>query len=330
MWLGLGAASASAWCYRLGFLSSRSTRDSDCLDLAFLDFKIIYSETFRAALKARKSNSHPSTPLPSQKYQKFWLSVLTKYHDIPSATWTTWVFPPEVSPQEQEGNLACAYFISPYRFRHTQPKTTAKTQIYWQQQDQSHLNPKACSLCLHLPWGFQEKPEAPPQALAGGIHTHTQGKNRVRHKRSIQPSSLTTAQITPLSSRHEGCAFPQPESETASWLSSKIFQVKNIHCCHIQPEKERKKKKLWTPMCPGTAQPEQPQAGSCYPRKTEFSDPPAPAARYVLDWGWKWWTCNHLSMALVILSSCSESFPAQWGWPLRLQRVCQHFLNNLS
>lgn len=35
---------------------------------------------------------------------------------------------------------------------------------------------------------------------------------------------------------------------------------------------------------------------------------------------WKWWTSNHFSMALDILSSCSESFcPAEWGWPVHLQ-----------
>lgn len=67
--LCLAAASASAWCYRLEFLSSRGTRDSDCLDWAFLHFKDTYSETFRAALKAGESNCHSSTtPLPSQKY----------------------------------------------------------------------------------------------------------------------------------------------------------------------------------------------------------------------------------------------------------------------
>lgn len=64
--LCLAAASASAWCYRLEFLSSRGTRDSDCLDWAFLHFKILILRLLELPSRLESPiaihQRHPSPP----------------------------------------------------------------------------------------------------------------------------------------------------------------------------------------------------------------------------------------------------------------------------
>lgn len=176
--------------------------------------------------------------------------------------------------------MACTFFISPYRFRHTEPKTTTKTQIYWEQQDQrSHLNPNACSLCLHLPWGFQEEPEAPGR---GNSYSHTGEKQRETTEASnpvLWPQPRSLPSLTGIKDVHfYSQSLRQPASFQQRFSRLKVF------IAAISSQRREKKKKPWTPTRPGTAQAEQPQAGSCYPRKREFREPPAPAAHYVLDW----------------------------------------------
>lgn len=89
----------------------------------------------------------------------------------------------------------------------------------------------------------------------------------------------------------------------------------------ISSQRRKKTPKPWAPTCPGTAQPEQPQAGSWKtPGNQNLVTHLLLQLVMSLIGFWKWWTCSQFSTALEILSSCSESFcPAEWGQPVHLQ-----------
>lgn len=120
-------------------------RDSACLD-----FKDIYSQMFKAALKAEKSNSHSPNPPKVLKILTVSSSQVPQY---PRSHPDNQGLPTRIYPtgaRKKFGTyISTAFRIDPDT--HDQKQQATKTQTYLQQQDQrNHLNQRGpeglCSL----------------------------------------------------------------------------------------------------------------------------------------------------------------------------------------
>lgn len=197
----LASVPGSSLCLSLvlqaGISQLRRNQGLRLLGFSFLRFQRYLIWDFQSCLQGQRAQ-FPSINSPLlPKVSKVLTLNSHKITQYPHCHLDNWVFPPEVTLHEQEGNLACTFLISPHRSRHTLPKTTTETQILTATGPEE--SPKAKSLfslsapSLRISGGTWSSFPCPGR---GNSHTHTE-ETEQRHPTQLS----TTAQITPPSYR---------------------------------------------------------------------------------------------------------------------------------